>query len=265
MTRIIGIVLVRNENLFVSQAVTNVLDFCDQIFLVDNGSTDGTAELLMELAGRLPEKLSYHRITHPSASHELIKPFAGGDYWIFGVDGDEIYDPARLAVFRPRLLAGEFSSHWMVRGNVLHCSRLDLAAGQATGFLSPPSRSITKLHNFAAIDSWDGDTVERLHGGAIRFRDGFGPHDKRSLEQEASWDDASLRCLHLCFLRRSSADEINPAARENIMELHRGGLVGSLRRLANRFLRRKNPSRWKQERYCRGPLVTVEARSFFSR
>lgn len=264
MPQIIGIVLVRNEDLFVRQAVENVLEFCDRIFLVDNGSTDGTSGLLVTLASRHPAKLSYHRIAHPSESHELIKPFAGGDHWVFGVDGDEIYDPARLAQFRPRLLGGEFARHWMVLGNVLHCSELDPAGRRAAGHLSPPSRSITKLYNFAAIDAWDGDTVERLHGGEVRFREGFGHDAKRNLERESTWEDAPLRCLHLCFIRRSSADPKKPAARENIMELHRGGVRGTLRRLANRLLRRKNPSRWKQERYCRGPIVSTDIRPFFS-
>jgi glycosyltransferase involved in cell wall biosynthesis len=263
LTQIIGIVLVRNEDLFVRQAVENILGFCDRILLVDNGSTDGTPGLLMTLASRHPAKLSYHRIAHPSQSHELIKPFAGGDYWIFGVDGDEIYDPARLAEFRPRLLAGEFSQHWMVLGNVLHCTDLDENRNHAAGHLSPPSRSITKLYNFAAITAWDGDTVERLHGGKVHFRPGFGHGGKRNLERESDWDGAPLRCLHLCFLRRSSADPRNPAARENIMELHRGGFTAKLRRFMNRLLRRKNPSRWKQDRYCRGPLTTVDAGPFF--
>ncbi len=261
MTEIIGIVLVRNEDLFVRRAVENVLGFCDRIFLVDNGSSDGTAGVLLSLASRFPSKLSYHRIAHPSESHDLIKGFAGQDVWIFGVDGDEIYDPRALAEFRPRVVTGEFARHWMVLGNVLHCR--DLGEGTASGFLAPPSRSITKLYNFAAIESWDGDTVERLHGGKVVFRDGFAHDSKRNLEQEADWDRAALRCLHLCFLRRSSADPREPVARENIMEIHRGGIVGHLRRLANRLLRRKNPSRWKQERYCRGPLTTVDAGRFF--
>ncbi|MBE2204623.1 MAG: hypothetical protein IAE94_09830 [Chthoniobacterales bacterium] len=84
--------------------------------------------------------------------------------------------------------------------------------------------------------------------GDIRFRSGCSYSDRRNLEVEHSWDDAPLRCLHLCFLRRSSADARNPAARENIMELYRGGLPGRLRRLARLILFQKSPSRWKQER-----------------
>jgi len=254
---------VRNEDLFVRAAIENILDFCDRIFLADNGSTDGTTGILKCLAAAHPRKVSYHRIDHPRLSHDLLREYIGRDAWIFGVDGDEIYDTARLAEFRPRLLAGEFSDVWMVLGNVLHVTSLERAASRVSGHLSPPSRSITKLYNFSAITAWDGDTVERLHGGDITFRPGFEHGSKCNLEKRFAWDTTPLRCLHLCFLPRSSQDETNPAVRENIMELYRGGLQGALRRLLNRLLGKRTASRWKQERYCRGPEVVVTTSPFF--
>ncbi len=263
MTQIIGIVLVRDEDLFVRRAVENILGFCDRIFLADNGSTDGTAGILQDLAAEHPGKLSYHRIDHPRYSHDLLREYIGQPAWVFGVDGDEIYDTVRLATLRTRLLAREFSDQWMVLGNVLHVTDLDRSGHRVSGHLSPPSRSITKLYNFSAITSWDGDTVERLHGGDIAFRPGFGHASKCNLETRFDWDSTPLRCLHLCFLPRSSRDETDPAVRENIMELYRGGWRGMLRRSVNRLLGRKTPSRWKQERYCRGPVVTVSTQPFF--
>jgi hypothetical protein len=151
-----------------------------------------------------------------------------------------------------------------MKGNVLHCLELELTAGRATGHAALPSRSVTKLYNFAAIASWDGDTVERLHGGAIRFHPGFHDAMKRNLQEELSWDESPLRCLHLCFLRRSSQEKERAPVRENIMEIHRGGVSGKLRRLANRMLGRGGRSRWKQNHYCRGPLLTVDIAPFFS-
>lgn len=263
MTRIIGIVLVRNEDLFVRQAVESVLGFCDRVILADNGSTDGTAEILQALVREQPEKLEYHRISHPRFSHDLLKEFIGTDTWVFGVDGDEIYDRERLPAFRTRLLSGEFRAAWMILGNVLHCVSADSKSAKAAGYLAPPSRSITKLYNFSAIDGWDGDTVERLHGGNIRFRAGYGHGSKRSLQDEQSWEDSSLRCLHLCFLRRSSAEPESPAVRENIMELHKGSLSDRIRRGVNRLFGWQNHSSWKREYYRRGPLVEVGAASFF--
>lgn len=41
---IIGIVLVKNEDLFIDGVLTNILDFCDEIIVADNLSKDGTQE-----------------------------------------------------------------------------------------------------------------------------------------------------------------------------------------------------------------------------
>ena len=133
------------------QAVRNAWEFCDRILLVDHQSGDATERILREHAAEPGGKATFHAIAHPRESHELLKPFAGTDTWVFGVDGDEIYDPRRLQAYRSRLLAGEFDKHWMILGNVLHCDRLDPAAGVASGFAAPPSRSITKLYNLSLI------------------------------------------------------------------------------------------------------------------
>ncbi len=123
----------------------------------------------------------------------------------------------------------------------------------ASGYGAPPSRSVTKLYNFSAITAWDGDTVERLHGGTIRFADGWHDEMKRNLQDELDWESSALRCLHLCFLRRSSRDAAAVDARENIMETHRGGLANGLRRVAARLTGRKTLSTWKRDYYRRGP------------
>jgi glycosyltransferase involved in cell wall biosynthesis len=261
--KIVGIVLVRNEDIFVSQAVKNIASFCDTLILCDHGSTDGTAGILDGLARSLPHA-AVHRLAHPSGSHDLLKAFAGTHTWVFGVDGDELYDPRKLQDFRPRLLAGEFDHIWRMKGNVLHCTALAPDRSTATGHMAPPSRSITKLYNFSAITSWDGDTVERLHGGTIRFQPGFDDGMKRNFQDELGWDESPLRCLHTCFLPRSSRDfaGAEPAVRKNIMEIYRGGIGGVMRRFAGRLLRQQD-SRWKKDFYQRGSVETVDARPYF--
>lgn len=259
---ITGIALVRNEDLFVERAIRNVAGFCDRLILCDHRSSDRTAEILRALAAEFPQA-EFHALSHPRESHELLKPLAGAPTWVFGVDGDEIYDPAGLAAFRRRLGTGEFDGIWRMKGNVLHCEALDLETGRARGYAAPPSRSITKFYNFAAIESWDGDTVERLHGGTIRFRRGFDDSRKRNLQDELDWHSSPLRCLHLCFLRRSSGEPGHFSQRENIMEIYRGGWRGALRRAVNRLTGRRMISRWKRQHYCRGPLTTVDTADFF--
>lgn len=260
MSGIVGIVLVRNEDRFVARAVRNAMAFCDRMLLVDHGSADGTPAILRKLAAESGGRAGFHAIGHPRESHDLLQPFVGTPTWVFGVDGDEIYDPERLAGFRSELLGGAFDRHWMVMGNVLHCERL--GGGEAAGYLAPPSRSITKLYNFSAITSWSGDTPERLHGGHPVFRAGYEEASKRLLQEEFAWEESPLRCLHACFVSRSSLDA-HADSRENIMETYCGGWTNRLRRLWRRLRGEPEVSHWKRERYARGELVTLPTGPFF--
>ncbi len=262
---IVGIVLVRNEDAFVEQALRNVAAFCDRIHAVDHVSTDRTWEILQAL-GRELDHLDVRRTAHADESHALVEQYAGTDTWIFGVDGDELYDPERLAAL-PRAAAGRVVRR-RLQGRV---ERRQLRRGRsrrgrrATGYPSPPSRSITKLYNFAAIDSWAGDGSERLHGGTIAFRPGYDDGSVDNISERLTWEETPLRCLHLCFVPRSSLDSDAPAPRPILMEsgLHDRTWIGAAKR---RLLRRQGPaeSAWKQEKYMRGELVTVDASPFFS-
>ena len=42
VSEIIGIALVRNEDIFVERALRNTIDFCDRLIVADHQSTDGT-------------------------------------------------------------------------------------------------------------------------------------------------------------------------------------------------------------------------------
>ena len=260
--QIVGVVLVRNEDLRVRQAVENVAPFCDRIILADHGSTDGTPEILRQLAAAHPH-MAYHRIASPRESHDLIAGFADTDTWIFAVDGDELYDPAGLAIMRRRIFAGEFDDWWMVFGNVLNCDAVDPVRKTAAGFLAPPCRSITKLFNFRIIRSWTGDTPERLHGGCIVFHPGYAASARLNLYEKSAWADSPLRCLHTCFTARSSADAATPPVRENIMDSHAAGILRRVQR-GWRILRGQPlESAWKMSRYRRGERVSIDASAFF--
>jgi hypothetical protein len=190
--QIVGIVLVRNEDLFVEQAIRNIAEFCDRIHSFDHVSTDRTNEILRRLA-REYAHLDVRRTHRAQDSHERIEDYAGTDTWVFGVDGDELYDPARLMLFREELLGGAHDRAFKVASNVINCMELDRERGVVRGYPSPPSRSITKLYNFAAIQSWVGDGSERLHGGTIVFRTGYA---EGSVENIAAYICAS------CLARR---------------------------------------------------------------
>ena len=265
--KIVGIVLVHNEDVFVEQAIRNVAEFCDRIHAVDHVSTDGTWKILRALE-RDYDHLDARRVHHARESHRVVEPYAGSNTWVFGVDGDELYDPARLASFRSRLLEGAHGSAFKVAANVLNCVELDRARDVASGHLSPPSRSITKLYNFNAIDAWAGDDSERLHGGKISFRAGYDERSVENIGEILSWEETPLRCLHVCFLRRSTADPEpgGPPSGRPILEetaMQDRSWRGGIKRLV-RARRPPQVSAWKNEKYLRGDLVTVDASPFFS-
>src|SRR5205814_603479 len=81
--RIVGIVLVRNEDMFVERAIRNVAAFCDRIHVVDHVSTDGTWEILQALASEY-DHLDARRAGHAGVSHTLVEPYAGTATWVFG-------------------------------------------------------------------------------------------------------------------------------------------------------------------------------------
>lgn len=260
MTEIIGICLVRNEDRFLDRVLRNALAFCDWIEVADHQSTDRTPEVVAALR-ETDTRVRYHRIEDPLESHALVANYADTPTWVFAVDGDEIYDPKRLVGFRRRLLRGEFDDYWHVLGNVLHCDRLE--GDRAWGYLARPSRSMTKLYNFRRIKQWEGPCTERLHGGDLRFHDGYHSGLCLALDRDSTFDESPFRCLHTVFLPRSSRQPESQLYRPNIAEmLSYSRWRREWHRLAEKFGRHPN-SRGKLENYRRGDRVEKEVGDFF--
>jgi hypothetical protein len=271
--RIVGSVLVRNEDVFVEQAIRNVAAVCDRIHVLDHLSTDGTADVLAGLAREL-DHLGVIRSKDSSVSQEQLQPYVGTSTWVLGVDGDELYDPAGLARLREDLLRGAFADLFFVKAHVLNCDELDREAGVARGFMAPPSRPVTKLFNFATLESWKR-CPQRLYGEPPVFRPGYGMDRAIDLGDTSEWSEDPLRLLHVCFLRRSSTDDPSfPEGRLSLAEeaAFRRGLGGRVTRLVRRRgmdprMRRLQAQgrNWKQEWYRRGARVAVDASPFFPR
>ena len=269
--QVVGSVLVRNEDVFVERAIRNVASFCDEIHVVDHDSEDGTAEILCALANEL-DHVHVVRSKDAGISHRLLEPYAGTESWVLGVDGDELYDPSGLRTLRADLEGGAHDDVFRLKGHVLNCD--ELGGGNASGYMAPPSRPVTKLFNMAAVTSWKG-CPERLHAGSALFRDGYGWDTMRYLSESTSWDSDPLRLLHVCFLKRSSRGGLDPAeGRRSVAETgaFRQGVLGFPARL--RFRRRSMDPRlkeyrregrtWKREWYGRGERMTVDASPFLT-
>jgi hypothetical protein len=261
--RIVGVMLVRNEDEFVEQALRNVAPFCDRFHVADNMSTEGTWDAIGRVAADF-DHVEPVRIRRTGDSHALVECYAGTDTWVFGVDGDELYDPAGLAAFRQQLLDGAHREWFSLKSNVLNVVELDDGRRTASGYLSPPSRSITKLFNFAALESWTRCYRQYMHDGEIAFRPGYDRESIGVLSDRYVWEESPLRCLHVCFLRRSSLDPPEAAGHGRLSPIELGGKRRSrLTSLVDRLRPAPPPSPWKDEKYRQGELVTKDATPFF--
>lgn len=264
--QIVGSVQVRNEDIYIEQAVLNILDFCDKIIITDHQSTDQTFEICRRLAAKHP-KIELMSIQSPREAAIAIEPYFGTDTWIFGVDGDEIYDPQGLAVMRKKLLDGIFSKDFCIFGNVLNVTSLDIKRKTAQGYLAPPSRSMTKLYNFSMIESWL-NCPERLLGDDLAFKNSFNADLRRYLHLEFDWEVSFFRCLHMPFMKRSTTQKIRLSRTRlnpdeiNRIDHERNGLLRILRTAQLQVMNILGKD-WKNRKYRRGPRVKKNVAVFF--
>ena len=257
--QIIGVLLVKNEDLHIRWVIENILDFCDRILVLDNHSTDHTREIIERLA-RASGKIILTTWDNARNSQRALTPYYGTNTWVLGVDGDEVYDPVGLASMRKRLLSGEFDRAWNVRGNFLHVVSMDLDVMRASGYSAPPARVGLGLYNFKVVKEWGNEEVERLHGTVVFREDPAVRHPLFLLG--SAWEESELRCLHLCFIRRSS-NEAKPCTALKHWMLKRWIVrklyVGSG---SHPSPRPKRNLRRRLRDYAVGTVVTVDIRDF---
>ena len=198
MMKIVGVVLVRNEDRFLSSVLESIHEGCDSILLMDHSSRDRTLEKDKVFAEK-SNKLTIRTIHKASESHAMLQPWIGKDAWIFAVDGDEIYDPVRTPELMDQLRNGQWKDYFRVKGHSFHVASLGLPL---KGYLAPPARPVVKLYNFSLLEEWTG-AYHRLHGGKPCFRRG-GESKILNLRDRYDFYQSPLRCLHFPFARRSS-------------------------------------------------------------
>jgi len=100
--RLLIAIPVFNELKYVSRVLDQIRRFHDELLLIDDGSTDGTAEILREAAHLDEIKL----ITHPENrgyGQSLIDAFKYADRkgydWVITMDCDEQHEPERIPQF----------------------------------------------------------------------------------------------------------------------------------------------------------------------
>ena len=269
--QIVGVWLMRDEEYFAAWSLKNAVEFCDRVLVMDNCSRDRTREISRAIAARF-RHVEVLDVDDAYDTHKYLEEYAGTPTWVFGIDGDEIYDPAGLKRIRSRLLAGEFDGYWRIAGHMLHVLGIRFDRTEAFGYTQPKAGEVTKLFNFGAVESWCPGPHERLHGyKSIVFRPNYGRDSILSVWRHESWDKANLRCLHLPFMPRSPLDlprpdslnqptgRANPAERMKARSPLRRIRRAILRHLDQSYDRKKN---YKRRHYAKGPIVTLDITGF---
>lgn len=252
--KIIGICLIKNEECFIEKVIKNVIDFCDELIVLDNYSSDQTWKIINDLKLKY-SNLRIYQIKSVTESHSYIENYANTDTWIFRVDGDELYDRAGLLKFKKELSTGKYDSYYNLQCPCLNVEKMSAEVGRADGYLS----RLTSLTNFSLLESWSEPNGERLHGENRIYNKKYLPDHKKFLVSN-DFNLASLRCLHLCFIKRSSVDTIDN--RLNPAELRWGRVVNFVRNL---FCGRLSTDSYYKNKYYRtGKLVTINVSDFFA-
>jgi len=224
--KIVGIVLVQNEDIFIKQVLTNIVDFCDEIKVLDNNSIDKTLRIVEECSKKF-KKIKFYHSPDIKKSHEFVEKYVGTNTWIFGVDGDELYDPVGLSVLKKDIKNGKYKDTWRIRGIFFHAIKLNEENKTAEGYLGPPSKDPNKLWNFKMLKSWKSDGVQALfHCQTRRFwekklkvicffekKGNFSSNkylnklEGKYFFQGLTWENCFFRCLHMRMLRRSSIEK----------------------------------------------------------
>ena len=110
--RIHGISLVKNEVDIISQTLAAAAIWCDFIYVLDNGSTDGTWEKVLEISASNEKIIPYKQDSKPffdGMRGEIFNRYKenseGGDWWC-RLDADEFY------IDDPRIFLSKISSNY---------------------------------------------------------------------------------------------------------------------------------------------------------
>ena len=159
--KIHGICLVKNEADILEWAFTEAARWCDAIYVFDNGSTDGTWELVHQLAERMPQIVPFKQDAIPFDNalrglvfNEYKDRAQPGDWWC-RLDADEIYveNPREFLSNVPRQYHVVWAAHLQY-----YLTEQDLPRFQGEDFERPPTDHVRQCS--AAISR------KRL-GGAI--------------------------------------------------------------------------------------------------
>jgi glycosyltransferase involved in cell wall biosynthesis len=114
MAQITAIVLTFNEEVNIGKCLDSIRTLCDEILIVDSGSTDAT----IEIAQRYTSRIFYHEFSNSAAQWAwALEHLPISSEWVIPVDSDHVFDAAlreslgRIAAANESPIAAYFSRH----------------------------------------------------------------------------------------------------------------------------------------------------------
>ena len=166
--RIHGLMLVKDEADIVGATLEAAARWCDSIYVFDNGSSDGTWELIQAIAARDPRVVPYKQDAKPfrqSLRGEIFRQFRDrahpGDWWCI-LDGDEFYidDPREFLAAVPARYGEVWSSSFQYYFTERDLERYEADPDE---FLAAPAPE--RLHYY--LNNWSESRFMRHHDGLV--------------------------------------------------------------------------------------------------
>ncbi|BAU48101.1 glycosyl transferase family 2 [Sulfurifustis variabilis] len=173
--KLYAICLVKNEDDVIGQTLAHAARYCDGIFVIDNGSTDGTWDIVRDLAARDPRIVAFARTLEPYDDALRWPPYeeyhgrlSDDDWWLI-LDGDEfLAEDPRPVIAEASREPAEVINAWQIQ---FYYTEKDHAAW------------------LAGEDTRDRPIFERRRHYRIDWQE---PRLFRN-RREGTWEDAYLR------------------------------------------------------------------------
>jgi glycosyltransferase involved in cell wall biosynthesis len=113
-TRISVAMIARNEELKIGATLRSVMDWVDEVIVVDSGSKDRTPEIVREHGAEHHWNLDFKG--HPEQKNVAIAKCTGD--WILLLDADEVVTPQLAEEIQRELAAPKFEAYYIPRLNI---------------------------------------------------------------------------------------------------------------------------------------------------
>ncbi len=157
-----------NERRYVEQVLASTLRFHDQILFIDDGSTDGTAELLESIVARDENAGHVHLLRHPvnrGYGQSIIDAFEyahrHGFDWVITMDCDEQHEPAMI----PKFIAEIRTDRWDIVSGSRYLQNLpgdDLPPGDRRAINASITSLMNGLFQLGITDAFCGFKAHRV-------------------------------------------------------------------------------------------------------